>query len=59
MFCNGFILKEITVHGAQTTNIAFGGKDGKTAHVTLMDKGNFATFRVTTEGRAFHWLQKK
>lgn len=48
---SGKILKEITLNGKKPSNIAFGGKDGSTAYVTLQDQGNIETFRVDTPGR--------
>jgi gluconolactonase len=47
----GKVLQEVALTGKKVTNIAFGGKDGKTAYVTLMDRGNLETFRVDDEGR--------
>jgi len=42
----GKILKEITLTGKRPTNIAFGGKNGKTCYVTLMDLGAVEMFQV-------------
>jgi sugar lactone lactonase YvrE len=39
--------------GKKPSNIAFGGKDGKTAYVTLQDRGYIETFRVQKAGRSF------
>jgi sugar lactone lactonase YvrE len=47
----GELLKEIVLLGENASNIAFGGKDGCTAYVTLQDKGNVETFRVNSAGR--------
>ena len=55
----GEVLKEIELTGKKVTNIAFGGKDGRTAYVTLMDQGNLETFRVDDPGRAFEMAQKQ
>lgn len=49
----GALLKEIALLGKNCSNIAFGGTDGKTAYVTLQDKGNIETFRVEVAGREF------
>lgn len=49
----GKLLKEIQLTGKKSSNIAFGGADGKTAYVTLQDKGNIETFRVEVAGREF------
>jgi sugar lactone lactonase YvrE len=42
----GQLLKEIILVGKKPSNIAFGGPDGRTAYVTLQDRGNIETFRV-------------
>lgn len=49
----GEILKEIELKGKKVSNIAFGGKDGKTTYITLQDRGYIETFRVETPGQAF------
>jgi len=49
----GKVLKEIIMKGKKPSNIAFGGKDGKTAFVTLQDRGYIESFRVETAGRSF------
>ena len=53
----GELLREIGLTGKKPTNIAFGGKDGRTVYVTLMDMGNLESFRVDIPGRA--WKMKK
>ena len=53
----GELLREIGLIGKKPTNIAFGGKDGRTVYVTLMDMGNLESFRVDIPGRA--WKMKK
>ena len=55
----GEILKEIELIGKKPTNIAFGGKDGCTVYVTLMDMGNLESFRVNTPGREWKMQRKK
>jgi len=47
----GQVVQEITLTGKRPTNVAFGGKDGKTVYVTLQDKGNLESFRVDQPGR--------
>lgn len=47
----GKVLKEIQLTGKKPSNLAFGGKDGKTVYVTVQDKGNLETFRVDEPGR--------
>ena len=53
----GTIEKEVTLTGKKPTNVAFGGKDGRTVYVTLMDMGNIETFRVDEPGR--EWQMQK
>lgn len=48
---DGKLLREITLIGKKPSNIAFGGKDGRTAYVTLQDQGNIESFRVDIPGR--------
>jgi sugar lactone lactonase YvrE len=52
----GELLKEIKLLGKNPSNIAFGGTDGRTAYVTLQDRGNIETFRVEAAGR--EWKKK-
>ena len=47
----GKVVQEIKLIGQKPTNIAFGGKDGRTAYITLQDQGNIETFRVDAPGR--------
>ncbi len=49
----GELLQEIQLKGKKPTNVAFGGKDGKTVFVTLQDRGYIERFRVETPGRSF------
>jgi sugar lactone lactonase YvrE len=55
----GQLLREIPTSGKRTTNLAFGGPDGKTVFVTLMDKGNIESFRADEPGREWKMLRKK
>lgn len=50
---DGELLMEIQMKGKKPSNIAFGGKDGRTAYVTLQDRGYIETFRVEKAGRSF------
>lgn len=50
-------LKEIALIGKNPTNVAFGGKDGRTVYVTLQDQGNLESFRVDSPGR--EWKMQK
>ena len=54
---DGKILNEIILTGKNPSNIAFGGKDGCTAFVTLQDKGNIESFLVDKPGR--EWKMKQ
>lgn len=56
---SGKILEEITLIGKKPSNIAFGGKDGCTAYVTLQDQGNIETFRVDKPGREWKMNRNK
>jgi sugar lactone lactonase YvrE len=53
----GKLLREIKLVGKKPTNVAFGGNDGRTVYVTLMDMGNLESFRVDVSGR--EWKMKK
>jgi gluconolactonase len=55
----GELLKEIELIGKKPTNVAFGGKDGCTVYVTLMDMGNLESFRVDVPGREWKMQRKK
>lgn len=56
---NGKLVREITLTGKKPTNVAFGGKDGCTVYVTLMDQGNLESFRVDRPGREWKMQHKK
>lgn len=47
----GRLLREVRLQGSKPSNIAFGGPDGRTAYVTLQDRGAVETFRVESPGR--------
>jgi len=53
----GKLIREINTLGKLPSNIAFGGKDGRTAYITLQDKGNMESFRVDKPGR--EWVMSK
>ncbi|MGH2566107.1 MAG: SMP-30/gluconolactonase/LRE family protein, partial [Ginsengibacter sp.] len=55
----GAILKEIELIGKKPTNVAFGGKDGRTVYITLMDMGNLESFRVDIPGREWNMKRKR
>ena len=52
----GKLLQEVVLHGKKPSNIAFGGKDGRTCYITLQDRGCFETFRAEHPGRAFEMI---
>ena len=56
---SGKLLTEIRLIGKLPSNIAFGGKDGRTAYVTLQDNGNIESFRVDKPGREWVMSKKK
>ena len=47
----GKVLQEVVLIGKRPTNLAFGGKDGCTVYVTLMDQGNLESFITDFPGR--------
>ena len=52
----GKLVREIKLNGTKPSNIAFGGKDGRMAYVTLQDRGNIESFLVESPGR--EWRKK-
>lgn len=46
-------VREIQMKGKSTSNLVFGGKDGKTVFVTLQDRKCMETFRVEIPGKRF------
>jgi len=55
----GEVLQEIKMIGELPSNIAFGGSDGRTAYVTLQDRGCVETFRVEDPGRAWQMRRNR
>jgi len=55
---SGKLLQEITLIGKNSSNVAFGGQDGRTVFVTLQDQGNIETFRVDKPGREWSMTKK-
>lgn len=47
----GKLIREVQMKGKKTSNIAFGGKDGKTCFVTLQDRKCVETFRHEIAGK--------
>ncbi len=48
----GKVKREVPLKGKRPTNIAFGGKEGKTVYVTVADRGCIEAFETETSGRA-------
>ena len=55
----GKIVQEIDLIGKKPTNVTFGGKNGRTVYVTLMDQGNLESFRVDKPGREWKMQRNK
>jgi gluconolactonase len=55
----GRLLREIRLKGTKPSNICFGGPDGRTAYVTLQDRGAIETFRVESPGREWRMVQPR
>ena len=49
----GDLLHEILLKGRKPSNIAFGGKDGKTCYVTCQDRGYIEQFSALFPGRSW------
>jgi gluconolactonase len=49
----GKLIREVTLKGKLPSNIAFGGKDGKTCYITLQDRGCVEVFRSEVAGRQY------
>lgn len=56
---DGKLIREIKLTGKAPTNVAFGGEDGRTIYVTLMDQGNLESFRVEQPGREWQMQHRK
>lgn len=48
---DGQLIRSTPLIGKDPTNIAFGGKDGRTVYVTVRDSGHIESFRVDFPGR--------
>jgi len=53
----GKLLYTVKTGGKKVSNICFGGRDGKTAYVTLQDTGCLETFRIKVPGR--EWVMMR
>lgn len=51
---SGKIINEILLKGKKPSNIAFGGRDGKTCFITMADRGCIESFRAEHSGRSFN-----
>ena len=47
----GQLIREVELKGKKTSNLVFGGKDGKTCFVTLQDRKGMETFRSEFAGK--------
>ncbi len=45
------LIREVAITGKKTSNLTFGGKDGKTVYVTLQDRKCVETFHSETAGK--------
>ncbi len=54
----GKVIRTVKMKGKLTSNICFGGKDGKTCYVTLQDRKCLETFRSTNPGREWKMMKK-
>ncbi len=50
---DGTVTREVRLKGRLPSNIAFGGRDGRTAYVTVQDRGAIETFRSARPGREY------
>ena len=55
---DGKILAEIQVSGSRPSNVCFGGPDGRTLYVTIVDHGGVDSFRTEHPGREWALHQK-
>lgn len=55
---DGTSLREVPLKGRLPSNIAFGGKDGRTAYVTVQDRGAIELFRSSIPGREYRGAQR-
>lgn len=56
---DGATLREVHLKGRLPSNIAFGGKDGRTAYVTVQDRGAIERFRSSIPGREYRGAQRR
>jgi sugar lactone lactonase YvrE len=53
----GKVIRTVKMKGKLTSNICFGGKDGKTCYVTLQDRKCLETFRSINPGREWKMMR--
>jgi sugar lactone lactonase YvrE len=54
----GKLLLEVKLHGADPSNVCFGGPDGRTVYVTEKVNGCIESFRVEKPGREWQLWQR-
>ncbi len=54
----GRLIREVSLTGKRPTNVAFGGKDGRTVYITVQEQGNLEMYRSDIPGREWK-MQKK
>jgi sugar lactone lactonase YvrE len=57
MKSNGTVQQDVALKGKESTNLAFGGSDGRTVFVTQRQDGFIEALRTDQEGRE-HCMQK-
>lgn len=55
----GKLIKELKLKGQKPTNVAFGGKDGKTLYITCQDRGHIEMIKTDIIGRSFRMNSRK
>jgi gluconolactonase len=55
---SGDVLAEIQLSGSRPSNVAFGGADGRTLYVTVVDHGGVDSFRTEHPGREWGLHQR-
>lgn len=55
----GKLIKELKLKGQKPTNVAFGGKDGKTLYITCQDRGYIEMIETDFVGRSFRMNSRK
>jgi sugar lactone lactonase YvrE len=56
---DGKLVREVSLSGKNTSNIAFGGPDGRTCFVTLQDRKLVEVFRAMYPGRGWKLINSK